>query len=107
MPPAHSQKKKKKKNSLKVASLVLLLSKPSRGPCGGGFCLSTLALGPEMKEASCVGKTWNHSKILSKMAAKYLSGLTNMGQRHERGKKMAISKRSSRKFTQQEWRGVP
>ena len=54
-----------KTKSSKVASLMFPVPKPCREPCGG-FCPSILASGPEMKAASCVGETWNKSKILSK-----------------------------------------
>ena len=62
----------KKTNFLKVANSVLPVLKSFREPCGG-FCLSTLVLGPGMKAASCFGATYNYNKILFKIAAKFLS----------------------------------
>ena len=62
----------KKTNFSKVANSVLPVLKSFREPCGG-FCLSTLVLGPGMKAASCFGVTYNYNKILFKIAVKFLS----------------------------------
>ena len=61
----------KKTNFSKVANSVLPVLKSFREPCGG-FCLSTLILGPGMKAASCFGATYNYDKILFKILREVL-----------------------------------